>query len=140
MKDLDEIRKMLGVEWGPRLFKIEEGMIKKFEDVVGYHQSLSDKIGVMAPPGLPVCMELEDQTNWVAYVECGLPNALNAGVEHEYFRPIRPGDVISVTGKLIDIKEREGKTGPILFLTCERYYKNQNGDVVCKAKLTYIRR
>jgi hydroxyacyl-ACP dehydratase HTD2-like protein with hotdog domain len=84
-------------------------------------------------------MDLAEQTRWVAAAECTLSRAMNGGNEFEYYYPVKVGDVISVTGKLVDLQERQGKNGTLLFLTCERTYRNQEERLVCKARMTFIR-
>ena len=69
-----------------------------------------------------------------------LKGFLNASNELEFFRPIKPGDVISVTDKCVDIVEREGKRGKMLVITTERTFRDQNGEVVAIGRQTGIRR
>jgi acyl dehydratase len=44
---------------------------------------------------------------------------LNGGQRNVYGAPIRPGDVISVTRRFLDVIERETKRGPMVFFTSE---------------------
>ncbi|HEY41035.1 MAG TPA: MaoC family dehydratase [Dehalococcoidia bacterium] len=61
---------------------------------------------------------------------------MNGGNDYEYFLPIRPGDVITTTSKIVDIVEREGRAGKLIITTSERKFTNQNGEVVGIARGT----
>ncbi len=55
---------------------------------------------------------------------------LNGGQHNRYFAPIRPGDVISVTRRFVDVVERETKRGPMVFFTSEFRWTNQLNEPV----------
>ncbi len=55
---------------------------------------------------------------------------LNGGQRSTYFAPISPGDVITVTVRLIDAYEKAGKLGTMLFLIDESRWENQRGELV----------
>ena len=52
---------------------------------------------------------------------------LNGGQWNRYAAPIRPGDVISVSRRFVDVVERETKRGPMVFFTSEFRWANQDG-------------
>jgi len=62
------------------------------------------------------------------------------GKEVEFFKPMRPGDTITQVGKIIDIYEKEGRSGPLVFTVYENRYTNQDGELVAVEKLTSIHR
>jgi acyl dehydratase len=63
---------------------------------------------------------------------------LNGGQHNRYAEPIRPGDVISVTRRFVDVIERETKRGPMVFFTSEFRWQNQHGALVRLAEQTSI--
>jgi acyl dehydratase len=63
---------------------------------------------------------------------------LNGGQRNHYFEPIRPGDVISVTRRFVDVVERETKRGPMVFFTSEFRWENQDGALVRIGEQTTI--
>ena len=65
---------------------------------------------------------------------------MGAGSELEFFQPLRPGDVISVKRKILDIYEKEGRSGKIVFIVREATYTNQRGEVVVIEKGTGMAR
>jgi hydroxyacyl-ACP dehydratase HTD2-like protein with hotdog domain len=77
----------------------------------------------------------------------GLPQPpLNAtrgvagGVEIDFFRHVRPGDVLTVRGLIVDIYQKQGRSGPLVFTVIESTYTNQNGEIVCVERNTAISR
>ena len=63
---------------------------------------------------------------------------LNGGQRNVYHAPIRPGDVISVTRRFVDVVERETKRGPMVFFTSEFRWENQDGALVRIGEQTSI--
>jgi acyl dehydratase len=70
----------------------------------------------------------------------GLPRVLNGGVEAEFHQMARVGDVISAQASYLDISERAGKSGPMVILTVETTYTNQDDAVLVRARSTVIMR
>ncbi len=132
----DEIKNLLNVEFGPEVYDIEKGMVSKFAAAIDDPNPLWQKI---APPTFPTALELNNLFQAVWTVKCPLSRFLNGGNELEYYQPIKIGDTISVTGKLADVRERQGRTGGMLFMNMELTYKNQKGEVVVRGRNTIIR-
>jgi hypothetical protein len=63
---------------------------------------------------------------------------LNGGQHNRYAAPIRPGDVIAVTRRFVDVVERETKRGPMVFFTSEFRWENQHGEPVRIGEQTTI--
>lgn len=64
---------------------------------------------------------------------------LNGGSEARYFEPMRPGDVIRSGTKLVDVYEKTGRLGVMMFLINETTWTNQKGEVVKVDRKTSIR-
>ena len=64
---------------------------------------------------------------------------LNGGSEARYLTPMRPGDVIRTGTKLVDVYEKTGRLGIMMFLINETTWANQNGEVVKIDRKTSIR-
>ncbi len=63
---------------------------------------------------------------------------LNGGQHNRYGAPIRPGDVISVTRRFVDVVERETRRGPMVFFTSEFRWTNHDDALVRLAEQTTI--
>jgi MaoC dehydratase-like protein len=74
-------------------------------------------------------------------VPTSLKRILNAGNEIELYKYPTLGDRIYSQAKYADIKERVGREGnPMLIITTETTYTNQNGEVLCILRASGIRR
>ena len=144
----EEMESMLGVEMRPQVYEIEKGMIKKFAEAIDDPNPLwQDEAyarkarygSIMCPPTFLMAIQLTEQVLWAKSVKCPLKGFLNGGNEFEYYQPIKLGDIISVTGKLVDLQGKIGKAGKIVIMIMENTYTNQHGEVVARSRDTFIR-
>lgn len=72
----------------------------------------------------------------------GLPLArqMAGGSEVTFHRPIRPGDTLTATRTLVDLYEREGDQGPLIFCIIEMCVTDSQGRPVVTEKHTRILR
>ena len=56
--------------------------------------------------------------------------SFSAGNEAEYYLPIRIGDVISGTSSIVDVYEKQGRSGDLIFVVAESRLSNQRGELV----------
>ncbi|MEM7252569.1 MAG: MaoC family dehydratase N-terminal domain-containing protein [Pseudomonadota bacterium] len=65
----------------------------------------------------------------------GSSGGLHAEQHYEYFRAVRPGDVLTVTTRDGETWERESKrAGKLMFSERIVEYHDQNGELVCRAR------
>jgi acyl dehydratase len=137
--------------------------IRRFALAVGdhnpaYHDEAVARLGrhggLVAPPTYalwachPVAQDgfVEDLTEggypdrMAALVIPRLPfeNPLHGGDEHEFFAPIRPGDVLTGRTKVIDVFEKAGKTRAMIFVVTETTVRNQHDRLVDLLRVTMI--
>ena len=86
------------------------------------------------------CKWATEMADRLIEAECPLPAFINAGTELEYFKPIRLGDTITTVAKLVDLTEKEGRNGKLLFMTVEVTYTNQDNELVVKCTNNFVRR
>ena len=55
---------------------------------------------------------------------------MDGGTEIEFFAPVRAGDTLTGRSKILDIYQKEGRTGPLIFVVRESRYTNQKGELV----------
>ena len=144
----DQIRKATGKEFGPFVYEVEKGAIRRVADAIGDPNPLwqDEEYGrrsaygtIIASPTFLFSLRFDEVTGQIEELECPLKNVLNGGSEIEYFQPIRPGDVITVRAKLTDVQERSGKSGKLLFFPIDLTYENQKGELVAKHRFNFIR-
>src|SRR5260370_41619468 len=115
----DEVRRQIGMQSEARVVEVERGAIRRFAEAIGDPNPLFNDEksarktrfgGMIAPPtfcrslGAPI---LDVKLNMAQF------RGLDGGSEWEYFEPIRPGDRITVQSKLADLRESEGRLGPM---------------------------
>ena len=69
-----------------------------------------------------------------------LKRIMAGGTEIHQHRAIRPGDVLTGTRTLVDMFEKEGSTGPLIFTVRELAVVDSNGEAVLEERQTSIAR
>ena len=139
-----QMREAIGVESPPVTYEVEKGAIVKFAQAIEDPNPLFNDEqaarktryrGLIAPPtflrslrAVPVRAELRSP----------YPAVLDGGSEWDYFEPVRPGDRITVTSKIVDLFERQGRLGNMLFMIREVRYVNQLGELAAQQRNTMI--
>ncbi len=132
----EELQNMLNVDFGPEVYEIERGMVRKFAEAV---DDTNPAWQDAAPPTFAAALVPTGLLHRLFNARTSLTRLLNGASELEYLQPINVGDVISVTGRLTRLRQVEGKEGPTLFMFTEVTYNNQRGEVAVKGKNTYIK-
>lgn len=77
-------------------------------------------------------------------VELDIPlpvsRAIGGGSVFEVGKPISPGDVIKARKKIVNIYNKEGRSGLLYFIVIDTLYENQNNEMVAREEATYIQR
>jgi acyl dehydratase len=139
-----EMKDVIGVESDPVAYDIEKGAILKFAQAIEDSNPIfNDEAaarrtrygGIIAPPTF-----LRSAIPAPPKVPLRSPHSANldGGSEWEYFEPVRPGDRITVTNKVANLYEREGRLGNMLFVVRETRYVNQFGTTVALQRTTSI--
>jgi len=153
---ISELRGLIGAMTEPGINEVERGAIRRYADAVGNPNPLYSDVEyarnsrygeVICPPGF-FGWPMKASTGAVevmapvfsALFKAGLVRILDGGVASEFFLPLRAGDTLAWYARFVDAREREGKTGKMVFLTFETTYINQRGDLVAKARNTFLGR
>lgn len=74
-------------------------------------------------------------------VDLPLKRVVVGGQEWEFFEPVRPGDRITITSRLAELRETVGReSGPMIVNVKESTYTNQAGQVVAICRHTRLLR
>lgn len=105
--------------------------------------------GPIAPPGMlqtwiiPLQWRPEGaRTVSAMAVKVPLPGdkPINVSTEFEYFKPVRVGDILNVTDRLLDISaEKTTKIGTGHFVTTRAEYRNQRGELLATNTNVFFR-
>jgi len=63
---------------------------------------------------------------------------VHGGDEWELLQDVHAGDTLTPKGKIINLVEREGKKGKMLFVTSEVTFTNQRGEIAAIYRPTEI--
>ena len=132
----EELEGLLNVEFGPDVYEIEKGMVRKFAEAIEDPNPAWQEV---TPPTFPAALVPTSLVHRLFNAKTSLKRLLNGTSDLEYLQPIRIGDTISVTAKLTRLRQVAGQEGPTLFMFTEITWTNQRGEVAVKGKNTYIK-
>ncbi len=144
----DEMRSLVGVESEPSVYQIEREPIRRWAEAIGdtnplYHDEEYAKKkgyrGLVVPPAsiaqyaFPVKVGKSGRG-----VKSPFTRSLNGGNEYEFFKRVCAGDIVTATTKLVELYERAGRLGTMLFVIHETTFRDEKGEVVAKSRNTSI--
>lgn len=141
MLTLDGLKDSVGVELGPVVRQIDKGLILRFVQAIDdpnplwqdeEHASKSSYGGLVAPPTLALVLAF-DRIQQLLTSNPSL-TVLHGSSELESFKPLRVGDVITVSMKIANVRERKGKAGRTAFVTFEMTCRNQKKEEVARCR------
>jgi len=141
----DEMRKAIGVESEPGVIEVEKETIRRVADALQDPNPLwrdeeyaknTSWGGIVAFPIAFHPSTRSGSTRATFERPAGLRGGAPVTDEWEFFEPIRPGDTITTTTKILDFFQREGRRGQMLFTVNEATYTNQHGKVVMVQRRT----
>ena len=102
---------------------------------------------IIAPPlfFLAACREvvpesdLQEDGQYRGFVVPGVHGRSMVG-EHEIevIAPVRVGDIVTQREKVVEIQEKQGRSGKLIFVTTDSTFDNQRGERLATAKQTFI--
>jgi acyl dehydratase len=138
---ISELEKRIGVEEAPLVYEIEKGMIQRFAHAVGDTNPLWQDEGharkrgygnIIAPPNFVLTLGFDRVLE--AYISDASITVLHGSTELECHQPIQAGDIITANSKIINVRQRQGKTGTTVFVTFEIAYRNQRQEAVADCR------
>ena len=132
---IDRIKTRIGVDGPVVTAPVEAGHVRRFVEAIGDPNPRWKK---EAPPTFvvalaPVSLHVSDAEDYGK-------GWLNGGNRFEYFAPIVIGDQITAKGRVVDVYDKPGSSGNLLFIIFETDYTNQRGELVARLRGTMIRR
>jgi acyl dehydratase len=145
----ESMRAQVGRQINSKVVRIDQRMVDQYLEATGDPNPVwRDKAAaiqagygdVPVPPGLLTTMQMEgDSPSLHMPEQAHLGGAVDGGGEWEFIHPVYVGDVISVSRKLSEIKERQGKLGGMILNSFEVTYLNQRSVLVTKSRWTTVR-
>jgi len=140
-----------GKEYAPYVVHVERGKIKEFARAIGDLSSfyLDDEVGraspwgdIIAPPTFAVTFRDERADTGALLKDLGtdISRILHGEQEFEHYKPIRPGDTLLCRGRISDLYEKSGKSGPMAFVVRETTITDADNEVVARVRgITVVR-
>jgi hypothetical protein len=138
-----------GKEYPPYSVTVERGKIKEFARAIGdlspfYLDDEVAKAGpwgdIIAPPTFPITFRDERSDTGVLLRDLGvdISRLLHGEQEFEHFKPIRPARTYLCRGRITDIYEKAGKSGPMAFVLREITVTDSDNDIVAVMRQTTV--
>jgi len=95
--------------------------------------------GLLAPPTFPVTLAAGNMDPDL-FFELGLNFAsiVHGEQEFEYFRPLKVGEKVTIKGRVADISEKQGKSGPLDVVVLETSGFDEEGEKIYTARMTLV--
>jgi len=142
----EELRSKIGTESAPKVYEIEKGMIRRFVLAIDDPNPLwqdeeyarkSRYGGIIAPPTFVLTIGFDELQQVLESIPYG--GILHGSTELECYQPVRGGDIISVTTKITNIRERQDRrVGKRVFVVIDVTYKNQRQELIAKCRQMII--
>jgi len=150
--ELTELKRHLGAKSPPIRYEIDEGSIQYFADSImdpdsRYHCPPSSPS--CQPPGLVAPPTFFGSATGLRGVAAGDASTMSAldlpfprgwmtiatGDVFEFYEPIRSGMTLISRERLVDVREKLGRSGRLIFYTIEKVFANPEGAPVLKRML-----
>ena len=149
----DEVKSYIGREADPARHEVDATSIRNFARAVGYSNPIyyDSEVarsrgyrGLVAPFGyLGLAVYNPDPAarskNPLRLPKLPVKRRLNGGTELTQLNEICAGDELTVTHRIEDIYEREGRSGPMVVIVIAGSFVNQLGELVAEQKTSLIR-
>lgn len=132
---MDRLKAKIGAEWPAGVYQVERGMVQQFIQTIG-DLNLRWQKEEFTPPTFIMSLGLEQIEQELATDPS--VTLLHGSTEFECYQPTVVGDTLTVTAKIADIRERQGKMGKTVFTTFELTYKNQRQELIAKCRQMLI--
>jgi len=139
-----EMQALVGTDSVPVFYDVEKGAIRKFARAIGDPSPLyvdqkaavaAGYAGIIAPPTF--ARLLIPGPGSKPFPE-PFRRILDGGSAYRYSEPIVAGDRIRVIARLVELFEKHGRLGTMLFKVHEIRYENQHGRVAQAQRSTVI--
>lgn len=146
----DAARRSIGTSLPPSRFEVNRNDIRKYAVATGQRQRRyldGDEAPLLflfsaMMPVLPLEQLLEDghKPDDPLIPELPLKRIMAGGSEYQVHRRIFAGDVLLCRQTLLDIYQKQGAEGPLIFLVFENRFETEAGEPVVTERLTRIAR
>jgi acyl dehydratase len=136
-------KRLIGTESSPVANEVEKGAIRKFAEAIGdsnplyYDEAYAAATAygrIIAPPTFSRTFRSDP----IPGLKLPAQGLVHGEQEFTYNKPIFAGDVIAVKNRLVDVYEKEGRSGKMIFVVMEQIGTNQHGEEVYRSSSSVI--
>ncbi len=128
MATVEELKTYIGKKGPPTVVEIDRTMIQRYCEAIG---DKSPKWKSEMPPGMFTCAMF--MGTGVMTPPWPHPGIVDAGLELEFFRPIRPGDTITIINEWYNVEDKSNEKRKMVLFSMKSTTTNQRGEVVLTA-------
>jgi len=155
----EEIKKLIGLSSGVRIYEVEKGAIRRFAEAMDDPNPLyqdeeyagKSRYGsIIAPPGFfgwpskqarGSALAIDIPPELISALEQeGYPKSsvLDGGMEWEFSLPVRAGDILTARTTIRNLRSRATRSGGVIFSFIETTFHNQTGALIATQQAMYI--
>jgi acyl dehydratase len=143
---------MIGKPLTPKTAEVTRAKIRELATAIGDNNPIYHDVAAAKAAGyqdLPLPLTFPTTFNFWGRLpagaepeDLGMPKVggLHGEEEYTYLAPIYPGDELTGVNRLVDVAEKQGRSGTMEFGTLETIYTNQHGQEVLKVRTVVISR
>lgn len=126
---------LVGKQSEPRTFRIEREAVRRFIEATGDPALQNGMSDDYVPPTFPTTFRVP-----IAGMELDMTKVqlLHGEQSYRYSRPLRVGDEITCVASISEIRQREGRSGPMTFIVRELVATDSSQQHVFTASSTSI--
>ena len=140
-------KKYIGKKYKPVVYEVGKEKIKEYANAVGDLNPLyvddeyakNSKYGrIIAPPLFAVVFSKDAVAQVLLDPELALnlPMLVHGEQEFEFYKIVKSNDVITTEAEIADIYSKPEKN--LDFVVCKTTSRNQDGEIVCSGKYTFV--
>ena len=132
---IDGLKARIGDEWQAGVYPVERETVQRFIRAVGDPNPRWQN-DEYVPPTFVVSLGFDRIEQELAKDRSA--TLLHGSTELECYQPVRVGDTLAVSAKILDIRERPGKMGKTAFVTFKLNYMNQRQELIATCRQMLI--
>lgn len=132
---IDRLKAKIGAEWTAGVYQVEREIVQQFIAAIG-DLNLRWQNEELTPPTFIMSLGLEQIEQELA-IDPSV-TILHGSTEFDSYQLIFVGDTLTITAKITNIRERQGRMGKTVFATFELTYKNRRQELIAKCRQILI--
>ena len=149
---MSNVKNLIGLELEPYTYSVEKGKIRELASAIGdlnpiyYDEETARNEGFEGIPVPLTFLQVIDLWGGYSFQEkCEMLNLNPVKILHgeqgyQFLQPIYANDVLTVSGKVTDVKVKQGSSGGMNLITLEFEYRNQHDESVALSRNLTIER